>query len=55
MGDAILVHFTPKEETFNRFRYVWPNERSSKSKKIFIGAVQKWLKTQAKKLFSDRI
>jgi hypothetical protein len=33
---AILVHFTPKGETVNRFPYVWPNEKSSKGKKIFI-------------------
>jgi hypothetical protein len=30
MEGAILAHFTPKDETVNRFPYVWPNERSSK-------------------------
>jgi hypothetical protein len=36
MEGVIFVHFTPKGETVNRFPYVWPNERSSKRKKIFI-------------------
>jgi hypothetical protein len=35
MKGAILVHFTAKGETVNRFPYVWPSE-SSKRKKIFI-------------------
>jgi hypothetical protein len=35
MEGAILLHFTPKDKTINRFPYVWPNERSSK-RKIFI-------------------
>jgi hypothetical protein len=41
---------------WRRLPYVWPNERSSKRKKISsykktIGVVQIWLKTQAKKKF----
>jgi hypothetical protein len=36
MEGALLVHFTSKGETVNRFPYVWPNERRSKRKKIFI-------------------
>jgi hypothetical protein len=29
MEGVILVHFTPEGESFNRFPYVWPDERSS--------------------------
>jgi hypothetical protein len=36
MEGEILVHFTQKSETVNRFPYVWPNGRNSKGKKIFI-------------------
>jgi hypothetical protein len=36
MEGAILVHFTAKGETVDRFPYVWSNERSFKRKKIFI-------------------
>jgi hypothetical protein len=50
MEGVILVHFTSKGETVNRFPYVWPNERSSKrrfsSGEEVIGMVQNLLKTQ---------
>jgi hypothetical protein len=36
MEGTILVHFTPKGETVDRYPYVWPSERSYKRKKIFI-------------------
>jgi hypothetical protein len=57
---AILVHFTPNSETVNKFPYIWPNERSSKRKKIFIWRRSRWrgaklVKDATKKLFSDGI
>jgi hypothetical protein len=54
MESAILVLFTPKGESVNRFPYVWPSEeilrgRRFSSDAAFADAIQNWLKPQLKK------
>jgi hypothetical protein len=55
MEGTILLHFTPKRETVNRFPYVWLNERSSKKKERVSSdeVAAKLVKDASKKLFSD--